>query len=583
MFIESNIFKNLGLVPEITNVYLENKSFSKLSANFRINVPYSRLKSPWILNEKILKYLNIIITVCSNQSLYNALLTSKKEWLYTSIPESQFKEGIDYHQITKKLQNSYLHYTVEQNDTSNILQTGFTEDIVLQKEVLQHLSIFTSVTLDKEELAKKFNVNVSAYKNINGFHQAEVFIKDSKQISQKLNNISVFLSKEKFTFNSIDISSLEMLFNDVLKLPKNFGSFEKTYSSELFYSVNENFETTGFFYVDILQLFKNESRISSFFNRLDFQNYFFSLENQFLPKTICISRENNQDETVKLYEGIYSDFITTDLITLSRINLTTDKKLYLAFLDKSSKEYLKAVKYKVSLTFQDYTQGYIKKIGTVLNTNLLDIQRIINYANSGKYYNPITNSFVDDFYIKLTENNLAVKNTVFAIINILGQFVQIDSTLFSNLNSIANSSYYNFEILEHIQSILYFLESQIALIVNALSQTSKVDIQININFKTIVDREVDYKFIEEVIPVSNELGFPQITKTALRQRISQEILKYYGVVDITNTQKASYFSPSAFGHSLNKQNQDIIDFSKVSKYNNYLIDMYYDSTGNKSK
>ena len=178
MVIESDIFKNLGLVPEITNVYLENKTLSKLSANFQINVPYSRLKTPWILNDKILKYLNIVITVCANQNLYNTLVTSKKEWLYSSIPEGQFKEGIDYHQITKKLQNSYLNYTVEQNESSNVLQTGFTEDIVLQKEVLQHLSIFVSITLDKEELAKKFNVNVAAYKNINGFHQAEIFIKD---------------------------------------------------------------------------------------------------------------------------------------------------------------------------------------------------------------------------------------------------------------------------------------------------------------------------------------------------------------------------------------------------------------------
>jgi len=571
MIRELELFNTLGLVPTITSVFLEQKNLSKVSANFQIDIPLSKNRNPWILNEKVLKYLNLTITFCTNVELYTILSSKTNDWTYSYISEGGFIENIDYVQINKKLQSSYLNFIVESDTKDNkLIKTGFTEDVILNVESLKHFSIFIAISLDKKEIAKQFDINEAKYVDLLGFCESEVFIEDYKVVNKNLNDVSVLLDKDSFSLNSIDISSAtsNILYN-------YRGTKSSTYSSELFYSVGRDGRIIGFFITDIITLFRNESRIASFFDRKEFLKYFFSSETLFLPKRITLKRINEQGEQTILYDGKYSTKIDTDKCKITKSHITSDKKLYTTFFDKTSGELSKCYTYYVYMTFQDATFSYLTKILEKIDKHALDISKIINLASSGRYYDSITNSFSNKFYEVLESENLSIKSVILAVSGIFSQFMDLDLNTQTKILNLSNSKYHNFEVLEHISDVLSYLQAQISSLKFRLSQTSILDISIECLFDTQVDKTIHSNFREEVITTIESKGYPEISKTDFLKRISKEVNKYYNVPDISNPLKVSYFSPSSFGNRKQFIVQDTIDFSNLDKYNKALIEIYY--------
>lgn len=567
---ELEIFKTLGLVPNISSVFLEKgKHSTKINSTFQINIPFNKKKNPWILDEKILKYLNLTITFCTNSKLHAILNGGNSEWLYTNIRESEFVDSVDYIQINKKVQASYLNFEAENDVKGNvILKTGFTEDIVLNSSSVKDLSIFVAVSLDKKELSKRFNLNEGAFSSIKGYCTAETFIENSQYKSKKLSDISIFADKSKFSLNSLDLSVLQNIKEDISK------KITRTYISELNYSIKRDGRVSGFFNVDILALFKDKSRISYFFDKKEFLKSFFASEGSFFPKRITISRINELKEETLLYDGKFISEIENESCKIQKIYITRNKKLYISFLDKTSNVLKQTYKYKVSMIFQDYSILYLRKILDKVSKLSLDTKKIINIAKPS-LFSSVSNSFVPDFYDRLKTESLSIKETILGISSVITQFVNIDSEAVTNIVNLSNSKSHNFESLEQISEVIGYIQNQIANLAQRTIQASVLDIPISCTFSTIVNKQMHYNFRAEIIPCIEEKGFPEISRSSFLERVSTEINKYLGVSDITNENKVTYFSPLSFANKEQFILQNDIDFSKADIYNKALVDIFF--------
>lgn len=567
---ELEIFKTLGLVPNISSIFLEKGKYSiKINATFQINIPFNRKKNPWILDEKILKYLNLTITFCTNSKLHSILNGGNSEWLYANIRESEFIDAVDYVQINKKVQASYLNFEAENDVKGNvILKTGFTEDVVLNTSSVKDLSVFVAVSLDKKELSKRFNLNEGAFSSIKGYCTAETFIENSQYKSKKLSDISIFTDKSKFSLNSLDLSSMANIREEISK------KVTRTYVSELNYSIKRDGRVSGFFNVDILALFKDKSRISYFFDKKEFLKSFFASDGSFFPKRITINRINELKEETLLYDGKFMSEIENESCKIQKIYVTRNKKLYISFLDKTSNILKQTYKYKVSMIFQDYSILYLRKILDKVSKLSLDTKKIINLAKPS-LFSSVSNSFVPDFYDRLKTESLSIKETILGISSVITQFVNIDSESVTNIINLSNSKSHNLESLEQISEVIGYIQNQIANLAQRTVQASVLDIPISCTFSTIVNKQMHYNFRAEIIPCIEEKGFPEISRSSFLERVSTEINKYLGVSDIANENKVTYFSPLSFANKEQFILQNDVDFSKTDIYNSALIDIYY--------
>lgn len=577
MIKELSVFKKLGLVPFVSSVLVEKKTVSKVTTNLQINVPFARGMNPWILDDKVLKLLNITITVCTNRKLAELLKTSKKDWTYSGIIESPFIDGKDYHQIIKKIQPSYLNFYVENSTktTSKVIRTGFIEDSIFNTPTLEHLSVFVAIGIDAKEAALHFKISPTAYKEILGFCSNETFIDNSVFVSKKITDVSILQNTSKFNFKSIKLPPISDFVNNKIYDYRKNSRTNRIFNSEAFYSIDRSSRIVGFFITDILELFKCESSLSALFDNQEFLKTFFSREDYYLPKRIKLARYDEFSNETILYDGAYSSLIETSKVLITKVQFTDGKKLYTSFKDKTSGELTRFYKYRVILDFGDVSSLYLDRILLKLDEFVLNAKKIINIAESGKNFDSVTNSFNSRFYSILERDNLSIKAAILSVYSALSQFSNLSSEDQANIIALSNSKHCNFEVLEQLHNILGFLQTQVSTAKIALSKTNSLDIIVDSFFDAVADKTACLNFKEEVIQTNDSSGYPSISKSDFLKRTSQEINKYYNVSDITNDSKFSYFSPSFFGNNQFPITQDIIDFSALEMYNKALVDIYY--------
>lgn len=577
MIKELSFFKTLGLIPYISSVFIEQHKVSKVTANLQIDVPYKRGSNPWILNDKVLKFLNVVVTISTNSKLTELLDSSKKEWAYSGISEASFVNGKDFYQVIKKIQPSYLNFRVEENtkNLSKVIHSGFIEDAVFEKEKLDHLAIFIAVGIDSKEASLRFKTIPTIFKETMGYCHKEIFVANSSLVSKKASDISLIQSTSKFNFNTVKIPQLSDLLNSKIYEYKVGSRNNRIFTSELFTSINRSNQITGFFITDILELFKSESSLSAFFDKSDFRSNFFSEQEQFLPKRIKLLRyDENLNETL-LYDGLYSPLIETDNVIITKIQFTEGKKLYTSFKDKTSGNLTRLYKYRVVFDFTDISVKYLDDILAKIEATTLSVNKIINIAEAGRTFDYVSNHFSDRFYMLLERDSLSLKTEIMSIYGILSQFITLTNDERANILNLANSKQYNFEVLDQLYNILAFLRTQISILRIKVSNTETISIISDNLFDTVIDRTVNLKLKEEIIKTNESFGYPSLSVDSFYKRISTEVKKYYNVEDVIHDSKFSYFSPLSFNNEDTSISQEVIDFTNIPKYNKLLVDIYF--------
>lgn len=577
MIKELSLFNKLGLMPYISSVFIEKHTLSKVTANLQINVPFKRGSNPWILDDKVLRFLNVVVTISTNSKLTELLDSTKREWAFSGISEAAFVNGKDFYQVVKKIQPSYLHFTVEENvkTSTKVIHTGFIEDAVFEKSTLDHLAIFVAVGIDLKEAALRFKSIPTLFKETMGYCYKETFITNSVLVNKKASDISLLQSISKFNFNTLKIPQFSDLLNTKIYDHRINSRSNRIFSSELFVSIDKINHITGFFVTDILELFKSESNLSLFFDRNDFLTKFFSDQRKFLPKKVKLFRYDEQLIETLLYDGIYSPLIETDNVIITKVQFTEGKKLYTSFKDKTSKELTRLYKYRVVFEFEDTSIQYLDDILRIIEGTILSVNKVLNIAESGRTFDYVSNYFNDRFYLMLERDNLSIKDIINSVYNILSQFIVLTNEERNNIINLSNSRYCNFEVLDQLYNILAFLRTQVSTLKTTVSNTETIHIVVDNFFDLIIDRTNNISLKEEVIRASDEVGYPSISRDAFFKRITIEVNKFFGVSDVIYDSKFSYFSPLSIENGELSISQEVIDLTNIQKYNRFLIDMYF--------
>jgi hypothetical protein len=566
--LQPKVLDSLGLVPNISNIFLIKNSSSYYNINFEINVPVKQKKNPWIFEQNILSMLDLGILFCFNKELQLELLQDNAK-IYSKINLEKYTEGKDYIQKFSKIQPSKLNFAKKSSTLSEVLSTGFSENITIETLDVKHFSVFISILLSNEEISKKFNIGLDKLKSIIGTFLNETFIEDGKYINSKLNDITVFKDKQRFNFNSTAI--INPLSNSSVKL---LNRTESNYFSELYYSWNKEKNLTGYFYVDIQKILKEKSSLPVFFENNKFLQNFYSNKQNYYPFCIKIKRYNNVLEET-LYEGIFDDFISNNLIKINKLSFENDK-MFISFCDLESNTLNKKYKYKIELFFSDNTLKYfsnLKERVLVLDKN---IQTIYNIAKTGNYYLLALNSFNPQFFKTLLANKLSLENTIIEIANILTEFKFLDNNTITSIKTLAYSKFHNFDTLDSFMDILGFLKSEISRLENFSKNKLFSDIKVETNFSNKdVDFEKEKDFLISLFPSDISRGYSFTSNTQFYDRVLNETSKFYSVSELNNSNKYRFLSPykidGKYNSIIQNSNFNELDFDL---YNELFIDYF---------
>lgn len=565
--IQPKILDSLGLLPKIINVNMTKGVDTLVNINFEIDIPNKSNKNPWIFEQNILSLLDLNIIFCFNKDLKNYLLENNEK-IYTEFNINPFVRGYDFVQKISKIQPSKLSFVKKETQSrSEFLSTGFMEFIKTQKKDVDDFSIFISISMDKVEISKRFNINLEKIKTTIGTFICESFIQDSRYINSKLNDITIFKQKDKFKFNSLFLDSIQ---NESISVKSKKDSL---YFSELFHAFDKNNMLNAYFYVNIDKILKEKSSFPIFFDNKLFIKNFYSNKNNYYPFNIVLKRYNNTTEEL-LYEGPLLDEIVSNNISFQNI-LFENGRFLLFFKDLDSKNLFQKYKYMIELYFEDNTMKYIDSLKRrILNLDN-KISQIYNIANNKDYYVLALNYFKNEFYNELTRNKLSIENSIIELTNILSEFRFIEDNILTSIKNLSNSKYINFEILDCIIDIIGFLKSEIT----RLENYSKDKLFSNIVIKSSFDDKYiqfgdDITFSEDMIELDDN-NYPSISNKNYIERIKSEVSKYYNISEITNNSKYKYLSP----YKLNGKYSNIVQNHKFSEldfnsYNDLFVDYF---------
>lgn len=574
------ILENLNFLPKVTNITLDctNKESISIQSNFQLNVKYSDKKFAWFLDPKVVKLLNLVITFSFNEQLTNKLSNDSKSFLYTGIPSNLFDKN-DYIQIEDKFSNLNSD-TARTVDASGqiLLSTSFQKLIKLTTKP-SHLTVFTAIHIDNNTIADSFGVNLNSFKTVGTF-SSESFIINDKYVSGKVNDLTILREKEKFQFNSQEFFKFLQNSSLVQKIiKKNPGEVS---FSPLYHSINDEQQVSCVFFINLEKLFQFKSKFPTFFQNEQFSQNFFSLESNYSPFHIKLVRYNNSKKYDVLYDGNFSKFITNEDVKITNIDLGDKKMFCLSFLDKTSQKLNTDYQYEIELSFIDETVNFLSDIGIVTDFEIKNIQQIINIAKYKNYYQISTNSFSIEFEKELGRNNLSIKDCIINTAKILSQFKEFDEKTINSIITLSKSKYFNFDILDSIFDILIFVRSQIGEIQKrTLLSNSNTIIVSNKFLQTVSLQQTNVSKIK-LFPTDNIFSLSSISSQNFKQRVESEILKYYNVNDIIHSSKNTLMT----AHSLRGKYIDIIQDSVTvnaidfQKYNNFLIDFYYEKMFN---
>jgi len=569
MIKELELLKSKGFIPKISNVILSKSNKYKILTNFYIDISYEKDKNPWIFNEKILNYFNITIIFCFNELLYNVLKSNKTDWLYKDIASDTYSKNIDYVQIHKKLQSSFLNFN--KNIVNNNIITGFTEDIEINVNKLDHFSIFVSVDIDKKQLANKFKISESKYTDILGCYIDDVFIKDSKIINNKLNDVTIPTEINTSNTSKYTLLDLQNIKTEFDQIPNKYIDNSLSYFSDLFYSINTKNTVIGYFNIDMVNIFKCFSLFKHFFNNKSFLMYFTSIPEDILIKHIKIQRIDDLNNSTCLYDGKYFDYIDTKECKISKNYMSSNNILYLSFIDKESYSLYKKYTYNVEIKLKDICIDFVNKMKIYLNTIREDLFKILNICNSPQSTNTIFNNFTEDFYKYLEYNDLSLYKILLNIYIIFSNFFEESSDIIQNIKIMLDNNFYNLDIIHYINKLFNIADEYINKLEKNIQYINSFDIIIYSNFKNTVDKTPSPLSIEII---NNKDDLSIFDKNSLISRINAENKKYNNAnVIIPNI---PFLSPIIVENIDQKE----LKLDNMDIYNEKLIDLYY-RKGNK--
>lgn len=566
--LQPKILDSLGLIPDISNIFLIKNSFSYFNINFEINVPIKQKKNPWIFEQNVLSMLDLGVLFCFNKELQSELLQDNAK-IYNKINLEKYIEGKDYVQKFIKIQPSKLNFAKKSSTLSEVLSSGFSENFSIDNLDIKHFSVFISILLSNEEISKKFNIGLDKLKNIIGTFLNETFIEDGKYINSKLNDITVFKDKQKFNFNSTSITNL--LGNNSIKL---LNRTESNYFSELYYSWNKQKNLTGYFYVNIHNILREKSSLPIFFENNKFLQNFYSNKQNYYPFCIKIKRYSNVIEET-LYEGIFDEYISNKLIKINNLSFENDN-MFISFCDLESNTLNKKYKYKIELFFSDNTLKYfsnLKERVLILDKN---IQTVYNIAKTGDYYLLALNSFSPQFFKALLTNKLSLENIIIEIANILTEFKFLDNNTITSIKTLAYSKFHNFDTLDSFMDIVGFLKSEISRLENFSKNKLFSDIKVETNFNNKdINFETEKDFLVSLLPSDISRGYSFTSNTQFYDRIINETSKFYNISELNNSNKYKFLSPyridGKYNSIIQNSNFNELDFDL---YNELFIDYF---------
>lgn len=569
------ILQNLNFLPKITNITVDSTNIdsTSITSNFQINVKYTDKKFTWFLDPKVLKILNLVITYSFDKSITNELLTDNKSFIYKKI-ESKIYPKNKFVQIIDKFNNINSNSSKTIDPSGQVfITTSFQKLLKLNKKP-QHLTIFVAVSLDKSEMAKTFNINESLLETV-GIYSSEQFIDDSRYTSDKINDLTIFREKDKFQFNSKQFSKF---LQDITLIEKTLQKQLKEINfSPLYHSINKDMQVNCVFFINLEKLFQYKSKFPAFFQNAEFNSNFFATESNYLPIHVKLVRYDKSDKYETLYDGNFSKFISDSKVKMSNIDLGESKVLCLSFLDKQSNKLFEQYQYEIELSFNDRTMFFLESIQLFIEKELKNIEEIINIAKYKNYYQISTNCFSPKLEQHLNKNNLSIKNSITNTSKILSQFKQFDEKIIKSIVSLATSTYFNFDVLYSILDVLIFLKLQIKNIQNNITVSNSNKITISNKFLQKIDLSNSNLCRLEVVPADNLQSISSISSSDFKNRVQKEISKYYNINNIVHISKNTIMTPRAiYGKYIDILQEDVsMDTVDFKKYNNFLIDYYY--------